>query len=104
MEVQSDRTASTGHQVLSLLLESAWEHFFIYLSKMEIVKLDSALTDKSLRELYFNRISKFLSNRIIFSSAELAWILKRDVELTTCLLYFDFNGNTIEYKLYLCVP
>ena len=91
----ADRRAATGHQVLVLLLESCWEHFFVYLSIDEIVKLDSALSEKSLRELYFKQVCKFYVGRSILSSAELEWILKRDIDLTTCLLYFDSKGDVL---------
>ena len=95
MEVLRDRSASTGPQVLALLLESFWDHFFVYLSIEEIVKIDTALTEKSLRELYFRQVGKFYVDRSILAFAELSWILKRGINLTTCLLYFDSKGDVI---------
>lgn len=75
-----------------LLLESAWEHFFVYLSNEEIGKIDSALTEKSLRGLYFKQVGKFYLIRSILSSAELEWILKREIDLVVCHLEFDSKG------------
>ena len=99
MKVLRDRSASTGPQVLSLLLESAWEHFYPYLSNDDIGKIDSALTDKSLRELYFKQVAKFYVGRSILSSAELEWILQRCIDLNVCRLEFDSDGNVVNCKL-----
>lgn len=70
--IEGDRNASKGPQVLALLLESCLD-FFPCLSNDDICKIDSALTDKSLRELYFNQVRRFYLDRSILSSSELAW-------------------------------
>ena len=75
-----------------LQLESCWE----YLPKSDICKLDSALTEKDLREAYFSQLGNFYTINSINSIHELEWILKRGVRLTVCRLQFDYN-NAIEY-------
>ena len=78
--------------VFTLLLESCWDLFYPYFSNNDIGRIDSALTEKSLRELYIKRVSKFYSN--IYSVGELEWILKRGINLTVCRLDFDCEGKT----------
>ena len=81
------------HQVLTALLESCWDHFYPYLLNEDIGKIDSALAEKSLRELYFKQVSKFYLKNSIRMAAELAWIMKRDVDLAICRLDFDHNPS-----------
>ena len=75
-------------QVFTLLLESFWDIFYPYLSNDDIGKIDSALTDKSLREIYIKQVSKFYLTNSIRSSSELEWIVDRKISLTICR--FDF--------------
>ena len=71
-----------SQKVFNLLLEPCWDHLYPYLSNDDIGKIDSALTEKSLRELYFKQLSKFYSTNNIYSFGELLWILKRGIDLT----------------------
>ena len=82
-----------SHQVLTALLESCWDIFFPYLLNEDIGKLDSALTDKSLRKIYAKHLSKFYLINNIYSPSELEWIIKRGIDLTVCLLDFDEEGK-----------
>ena len=100
MEDQKDPTGylNKSHQVFTLLLDSCWVLFYLYLSNEDICKIDSALTEKSLRELYINQVSKFYSVNNIYSVGELEWIMKRGIDLTVCRLDFDCEGKTaIQY-------
>ena len=74
-----------------LQLESCWE----YLPKSDICKLDSALTEKDLREAYFSQLGTFYTINSISSIRELEWIMKRGVKLTVCRLQFAYS-STIE--------
>ena len=56
------------------------------MSNDDICKIDSALTEKSLREIYFRQASKFYSINNIYSLVELELIMKRGIDLTTCRL------------------
>ena len=62
-------------------------------------KLDSALTDKSLRELYLSQVRKFYLIREITTILELEWIMKRGIALVKCILheesYIDDQGKLI---------
>ena len=79
-----------SNQALIVLLECCWDLFFPYLCNADLGKLDSALTDKSLRELYFSQLNKFYLIREITSLLELEWIIKRGIVLVKCLLDFQF--------------
>ena len=81
-----------SQQVLLLLLEACWDLFFPYLSQQDIGKLDTALTDKSLRKMYFTRLNKFCDTYSIDSPIELEWVMKRGIDLTICYLDFDCKG------------
>ena len=83
-----------SHLVVTLLLDSCWALFYLYLSNDDIGKIDSALTDKSLRELYFKEVSKFYLTNSICSFGELEWIMKRGIDLTVCRLAFEHEGTT----------
>ena len=87
-----------SQQVLLLLMESCWDHFFLYLSNQDVGKLDTALTDKSLRKLYFTQLKKFYLLNSIYSPAELEWIMKRCIDLTNVYLDFGFQGKTLFHK------
>ena len=87
-----------SQQVLILLFESCWELFYPYLSNRNVWKLDTALTDKSLRNLYFKRLKEFYLERSIYSSAELEWIMKRGIDLTVVSLAFEFLGKVVWLK------
>ena len=79
--------------VFTLLLESCWDLFYPYLLNEDIGEIDSALTEKSLRELYLKLVSKFYLVNSIYSTGELEWIMKRGIELTICKLEFKKEGN-----------
>ena len=81
-----------SHQVFTILIESCWDHFYPYLSNEDIGKLDSTLTEKSLRTLFLHQASKFYSVNSILSSFELEWIIKRGIHLTVCRLVFGYGG------------
>ena len=107
MDVEEDITVtniSKNRQVLTLLWGTRWNILFPYLSNREIGKFDSALTEKSLRAIYFKKLSKFYLVNQISTVAELEWILKRGVDLTVCRLaftYHDGNYNHIYLFIYL---
>ena len=94
MEALEDRLivgiVHKSRQALIVLLESSWDLFFPYLCNTDLGKLDSAFTDKSLRELYFSQLNKFYLLREITSLLELEWIMKRDIVLVKYLLDFQF--------------
>ena len=79
-----------SQQVFTMLLESFWNLFYPCLSNNDIGKIDSALTEKSLREIYLKQLNKFYLLNNIFSPAELEWIMKRGIDLTKCRLEFGF--------------
>ena len=54
-----DGSLSKSYKVFIALLESCWDHFYPYLSNEDIGKIDSALTEKSLREIYIKQVKKF---------------------------------------------
>ena len=58
-DLLSHKNVCKNRQVLFLLLETCWDLFYPYLSKENIGKIDIAWTEKSLRGLYFNQVSKF---------------------------------------------
>ena len=82
-----------SHQTFTLLLESCWDLFYPYLSNEDICKIDSALTERRLREIYCKQVSKFYLVTSINSVDELEWILKRGIDLTVCRLVFDCEGK-----------
>ena len=92
---QSNETAVSQSAFL-LQLEFCWEHLFPYLSNNDICKLDSALTQKILRETYLKRLRKFYKISSIYSIQELEWIMKRGARLTVCRLEFDYY-HSIDY-------
>ena len=79
-----------SQQVFTLLLESFSNLFYPCLSNNDIGKIDSALTEKSLRAIYLKQLNKFYLLNNIFSPAELEWIMKRAIDLTKCRLEFGF--------------
>ena len=89
-----DESVSKSHKVFMMLLESCWDHFYPYLSNEDIGKIDSALTEKSLRETYIKQVSKFYRVNHILSPTELEWIMWRGIDLTVCRLGFDCEGIT----------
>lgn len=74
---------------LSFMLQTCWKLFFPYLSNLEIGKLDSALTDRNLRELYLDQVSDFYLSNEIYTEEELEWIIIRNISLTKCHLGFN---------------
>ena len=76
---------------LSFMLQTCWKLFFPYLSNLEIGRLDSALTDRNLRKLYFNQVSDFYLTNTIYARAEFDWIIVRNISLTICRLDFDLD-------------
>ena len=87
-----------SQSALLWLLESFLEPLFPYLSINDICKLDIAVTEKSLREVYFSRLDKFYTTHSIYSAHELEWILKRGVKLTVCRLEFDYSNANVHSK------
>ena len=92
-QTKPNESISKRHLVFTLLLESCWDHFCLYLSKSDFRKIDSALTEKSLREIYFKQVSKFYLVNYIKSVGELEWILRRGIDLTVCRLIFEHEGK-----------
>ena len=90
---------SKSHQVFTLLLESFWDIFYPYLSNEDIGKIDSALTEKTLRELFIKQVRKFYLTSNIYSVDELEWIRRRGINLTFCRLEFTYQGNKIHVAL-----
>ena len=85
----NEEVVQFSQSALLWLLESFWEPLFPYLCFNDICKLDIAVTEKSLREVYFSRLGKFYTTHSIYSANELEWILKRGVKLAVCRLEFD---------------
>ena len=102
---QSNETVVRVSQSAFLLqLDFCWEHLFPYLSNNDICKLDSALTQKILRETYLKRLRKFYKIGSIYSIQELEWIMKRGARLAVCRLEFDYYhsldyGKRVAYLL-----
>ena len=90
-DLLSQKSLCKSRQVLFLLLEACWDLFYPYLLKENIGKVDIALTEKSLRKLYFNQVSKFYLFHGISSVEELEWIMKRGISLTKCKLDFEHD-------------
>ena len=86
----NEEVVRVSQSALLWLLESFWELLFPYLSLNDICKLDIAVTEKSLREVYFSRLGTFYTTHSIYSANELEWILKRGVKLAVCRLEFDY--------------
>ena len=82
-----------SRQVFIVLLESCWDIFYPYLSNEDIGKIDSALTDKSLKGIYIKQVSKFYLSNKIKSIDELEWIMKRGLYLIFCRLEFAYQGK-----------
>ena len=87
-----------SRQVFTLLLESCWEHFYPYLSNEDIGKIDSALTEKSLREIYLKQVSKFYLTSNIYSVGELEWIMNWGIDLTLCRLDFNYKCKRLRFS------
>ena len=83
-----------SHQVFMILLGACWDYLFPYLMNEDICKLDSALTEKSLRRLYTYQASKFYLVSNVLSTHELEWILKRGIDLTVCRFHFRYEGKS----------
>ena len=98
------QSESKGHQVFFLLLESCWVLFYPYLSNDDIGKIDSALTEKSLRELYIKQVSKFYLTNNIYSVGELEWIMKRGIDLTICRLEFGYEEKLGIFIIIIYMP
>ena len=77
-----------SRQVFMFLLGSCWDHLYPYLLNEDISKIDSAITEKSLRRLYKYHACKFYLVNCILSYVELEWVLKRGIDLTVCRLDF----------------
>ena len=94
---------------LSFMLQTCWNLFFPYLSNLEIGRLDSALTDRSLRILYLDQVNDFYLVNKIYSEEEFEWILLRNIALTKCHLGFDIDidleGNIVHLtvQLNMCI-
>ena len=78
--------------ILRYIFQCCWDVFLPYLSNLEIGKLDSILTDVSLRKLYLGLVEEFYLNNKIYDYTELNWLLTRNVSLTKCHLDFSFKG------------
>ena len=85
-------TSDKRHQVFTLLFDT-WDLFYPYLLKNEVIKFDTALAEKSLREIYFKQVSNFYLSNSIYSVDELEWIIKRGIDLTVCRLEFEQKGK-----------
>lgn len=100
MESLSDSIASenvlNGQRIIILLLEFCWDLLFPYLYGADLANIDSALTEKSLRAIYFKQVDKFYLSRIIWSVCELEWIMRRGISLTVCRLNFRRDGEVIQ--------
>ena len=90
-----DENLSKGRQAFMVLLGPCWDLFYPYLSNEDIGKIDSVLTEKNLRELYFKQASKFYLTNSIYSVVELEWIIMRGIGLTVCRLAFWSKGELV---------
>ena len=92
-QTNTNESISKRHLVFTLLLESCWQHFYRYLSKNDVGRIDSALTEKSLRAIYLKQVRKFYLVNYIKSFDDLKWILRRGIDLTVCRLIFENKGK-----------
>ena len=93
---------SINRKVFLLLLQSCWNDFMLYLSRREISKLDRAITEISLRKVFFSQVGQFYQKNKILSLGKLEWILNRSIKLTSCHSGFDYRSKlTIIITTYL---
>ena len=91
-------------QVFNLLLETGRDHLYPYLLNDDIGKIDSALTEKCMREIYLNQASDFYLTNSIHLAAELDWIMKRGISLTICRLDYGHNSDATHQGIYHLLP
>ena len=58
------------------------EFFLPYLRNQDLSKLDTSLTDKVIRNLYFTQIGHFYNTNEVGSISELNWIVNRNISIT----------------------
>ena len=95
-----DESMNKKKLVFMILLGSCWDLFYPYLMNENIGQIDSALTEKCLRKLYLNQVSKFYLTNSILLEDELKWIIKRGISLTVCRLNFQYSAREDEYGEY----
>ena len=91
--MESDNLVTPKLSALDFLLRNCWELFYPYLSNIEMGKLDSALTNFSLRKVYLSKAKDFYVVNKIYAKGELEWILARHISLTKCHLEFEIKGK-----------
>ena len=100
MDSRSDQAIAESmnkkNLVFMVLLGSCWDPFYPYLMNENIGRIDSALTEKSLRKLFLNQMSKFYLTNSILLEDELKWIIKRGIELSVCRLDFQYSAREDE--------
>ena len=76
--MNSNSSHKSDPSALSFMLQT-WKLFYPYLSNRDIGKLDSALTEISLRKMFLTKVSDFYLVNKIYSKKELDWILTRNI-------------------------
>ena len=67
-----------GHSGLS------FEDFLLYFANKDIGKLDIAISETILRDVFFKRLGSFYRNNKITCSDEFKMVAKRGLSLSTC--------------------
>ena len=96
--MNSNSSHKSDPSALSFMLQT-WKLFYPYLSNRDIGKLDSALTEISLRKMFLTKVSDFYLVNKIYSKKELDWILTRNILWTKCHLAFDCQGMILTLTL-----
>ena len=100
--MENDNLIAPKPSALDFLLRNCWELFYHYLTNLEIGKLDSALTNFSLRIIFLSKVMDFYLVNKIYAKGEIEWILARHITLTKCHLEFEIKGNN--KPLYKRIP
>ena len=94
-----------GESLLGFIFQSesslCREFFLPYLRNQDLSKLDTSLTEKVIRNLYFRQIGHFYNTNEVGSLSELTWIVKRNISITRFRLSTLETGKSIVYKSYL---
>ena len=77
------------------------DYLISYLNNSDIVRLDSAISDISLRKLFNKQVGLFYEKNDILSADELEWILRRNIPLTTCRVARNWGNILIILSILL---
>ena len=91
-EIGRDGFKSSLHYILLQPLNSGFSfifnEFLLLLSNKDIGKLDIALSEKVLHDIFIERIGYFYEYNAVKYAGELEMIVKRKIPLTRCVLTF----------------